>query len=96
MGMYDEVKLECELPDGYQSDDIYQTKALDCTLTEYKIDKSGKLWKITTGWFDGEPLKEPILIEDIHLDMFLLGPNRRYVVRFTDGKVSRIKLIPEP
>jgi len=96
MGMYDTVTVEMDLPDGTDPAGIqFQTKALDSTLTDYKIDKDGKLWQMSSGWFDGEALEEPILIKDTHLDMFISNGLKRYVIRFTDGIATRIKVVPD-
>lgn len=46
MGMYDQLRITRTLPDGFQSDDWYQTKSLECALTDYEIDPEGLLWEV--------------------------------------------------
>src|SRR3990170_70967 len=43
MGMFDNVKCEVPLPDGYSA--LFQTKDLDNMLTTYKISEEGRLLK---------------------------------------------------
>jgi hypothetical protein len=43
MGMYDSIRCERPLPDGWQPDELMQTKDLDCELLEYVITKDGRL-----------------------------------------------------
>ena len=42
MGMFDDLLVEVDLPDGYTGK-AFQTKDLDCTLSTYKITSDGKL-----------------------------------------------------
>src|SRR4051794_29995094 len=43
MGMYDSIRCEQPLPDGWQPDEPMQTKDLDCELLEYVITMDGRL-----------------------------------------------------
>jgi hypothetical protein len=43
MGMYDSIRCEQPLPDGWQPDEQMQTKDLDCELLDYVITKDGRL-----------------------------------------------------
>jgi len=43
MGMFDEIKCECELPDSISNDTIFQTKSLECLLERYTITSDGRL-----------------------------------------------------
>ncbi|MDE2899501.1 MAG: hypothetical protein OXN15_00525 [Chloroflexota bacterium] len=42
MGLFDDVRIECPLPEGYPNA-VYQTKDLDCTLSHYRITADGRL-----------------------------------------------------
>ena len=41
--MFDYLRCEQPLPDGWQPDELMQTKDLDCELVEYVITKDGRL-----------------------------------------------------
>jgi hypothetical protein len=43
MGMFDHVRVEYPLPDPAHNSLSYQSKSLDCTLTEYVVEKDGTL-----------------------------------------------------
>jgi hypothetical protein len=64
MGMFDNVQCEMELPDGFDisnsgayGDGGFQTKAFECIMTTYKIERDGtllvRMWDmVRTGrWF---------------------------------------------
>ena len=44
MGMFDQLRLKQVMPDGYQSEDWYQTKSMECMMTDYEVDETGQLW----------------------------------------------------
>lgn len=37
------------MPDGYQSDDWYQTKSMECLMIDYEVDEAGQLWELGVG-----------------------------------------------
>jgi hypothetical protein len=43
MGMYDNIRCEYPLPDGYEDRGEFQSKSLDCSMATYLITKEGKL-----------------------------------------------------
>jgi|HubBroStandDraft_5_1064220.scaffolds.fasta_scaffold1018938_2 hypothetical protein len=54
MGMFDWVKCEVPLPDGFVSDN-FQTKDFENLLYQYTITKEGKLTRTGSGdWLDPE------------------------------------------
>ena len=57
MGMFDWVKCEVELPDGFKSDS-FQTKDMENLLCTYTITKEGRLIKTCPEWYIEEELPE--------------------------------------
>ena len=47
--MYDQLRTTRIMPDGFQSEDWYQSKSLECSLIDYEIDEDGRLWAIGLG-----------------------------------------------
>lgn len=46
MGMFDEIRIELPLPDNTPvSDDWYQTKSFDNTLSQYVLTANGELYR---------------------------------------------------
>jgi hypothetical protein len=46
MGMFDQLYIKQTMPDGYQSDDWYQTKSMECLLVDYEVNEVGQLWEL--------------------------------------------------
>lgn len=46
MGMFDQIRITRTMPDGYQSNDWYQTKSMECLLVDYEVDNHGQLWEL--------------------------------------------------
>jgi hypothetical protein len=60
MGMFDQIRIKQPMPDGYQSDNWYQTKSMECLLVDYEVDENGQLWEVSVyGRRDPEG-KQPI------------------------------------
>jgi hypothetical protein len=53
MGMYDNLRVEAALPDPEYQNRTFQTKSLECSLSDYTITRDGRLvlrqveWEIT-------------------------------------------------
>lgn len=43
MGMFDYLRCEVPLPDGYEADGLFQTKDFDCEMVVHVITKEGRL-----------------------------------------------------
>jgi len=56
MGMFDYVKVDVLLPDGYTGND-FQTKDFDCYLERYEIRPDGTLWKRDGQYADPEQVR---------------------------------------
>ena len=109
MGMFDYVRLECEVPGLQGLTEEFQTKSLDPCMAHYTITKSGRLVRSSRDFglfWDVEP-SEPLTPEemvdmDFHGDMRMVttqGGFKEYVVRFTHGTlewVRPVEEIPEP
>jgi hypothetical protein len=55
MGMFDNVRCDVPLPDGYRAEgNVFQTKDLDCDMDTYVIRADGHLAK-ATDYDDGKP-----------------------------------------
>ena len=52
MGMFDDLKVEIELPDYNGPSDNFQTKSLDRAMDGFTINKEGRLIHHTTKWVD--------------------------------------------
>lgn len=53
MGLFDWVRCAAPLDSRVNSQDIFQTKSLDCCMSMYWIDPSGQLWQIDeSGTYD--------------------------------------------
>jgi len=42
MGLFDQFRIKKAMPDGYQSDDWYQTKSMECLMIDYEVDGAGQ------------------------------------------------------
>lgn len=49
MGMYDHIRCEYPLPEGWQ-DRTFQSKSLDCAMDDYTITADGRLIHHTVRW----------------------------------------------
>jgi hypothetical protein len=53
MGMFDNLRIEAPLPDAELQDRTFQTKSLECCLSDYTITRDGHLvlrqveWEVT-------------------------------------------------
>lgn len=48
MGLFDDVRIECPLPEGFPNES-YQTKDLDCSLSHYRITADRRLCMVNQG-----------------------------------------------
>lgn len=55
MGMFDNVRCEVPLPDGYASAGGYQTKNFECNLDTYTITADGRLVKASGHYEEPSP-----------------------------------------
>jgi hypothetical protein len=85
MGMFDYVHCAYPLPDKEAQDIEFQTKDFHCLMTPFFITREGRLTAPS-----GDDL-------DYHGDLYIYGgeepfmhPWFEYVVRFTDGTVSKV------
>lgn len=46
MGMFDQLRIRRAMPDGFQSDDWYQSKSMECDLADFEIDGEDQLWEV--------------------------------------------------
>jgi len=92
MGMFDWVKCEASLPDGY-SGLSFQTKDFNCDLATITITADGKLMHDgTQAW---APPIEPHRLDfhgDFHFYDYGKDGNHSYIARFTEGVLTRIRL----
>lgn len=51
MGMFDYVKCEYPLPDGWKPSGLFQTKDLECALGTYTITKEGRIGGTNTDYY---------------------------------------------
>lgn len=111
MGMFDYVRVEPPLPDGWEAS-LLQTKDFDCELVTHIITAEGRMMLDTAGFWNGEPNYKDanfhgfvslIGIETVgHEPDDRYGPNGRpiykshdYLAKFTDGQLVEITLVPE-
>ena len=103
--MYDEIKCDMPLPDGYNSPGTFQTKNLDNTLSSYRITLEGRLVQDTEGWFENQRLETPRdlhhhgTVHFYHLEDTTEQPDNwtrwtwhEYDAKFTDGVCLEIAL----
>lgn len=103
MGMFDDVICEAKLPDGFVSDNGYQTKDFECVLATFKITAEGRLVRREYEWSESDdaPLgirREQRGWKDVNYHGFLnfytsgLDGWHEYDAKFTDGQLVEIKL----
>ena len=99
MGMYDDVRCEVPLPDGYEGS--FQTKDFECTLALLTITKEGRL--ITNGR-DGWDFDAADAPRDLEFHGYFnfydfnlrADPQwREYRAKFTDGQLVAIEVVPD-
>lgn len=98
MGMYDQLRITRVMPDGFQSDDWYQSKSMECDLTDYEIDDAHQLWEV--GYCempDPAGRKLSNYSGEILFYTFIEqhdGPNvwKEYRAVLQDGKLTRLEL----
>ena len=105
MGMFDEVRIEFEVPGLPGLPRNFQTKSLDSCMDGYTITKAGRLVRSSRGfslWADeessGSALAEPEVDIDFHGDMRLRtseGEYQEFVARFTHGNLEWLRPIAE-
>lgn len=89
MGMFDQLRIKQVMPDGYQSDDWYQTKSMECLLIDYEVDEAGQLWDMSfCGRQDPEGRKPLSCTCGIHF----YQDDRYYDALFDTGKLLLIRV----
>lgn len=74
MGMFDNIRCEFPLPDGFDGKLNFQTKDLENLLSTYVITADGKLLLATLNYDDGDKL--PVLtVINYHGDIEFYGSN---------------------
>ena len=92
MGMYDRIKCELPLPDGWEPDEL-QTKDFDCLMEQHVITKTGRLLFYNRS--------EKLVDANFHGDVNFYGINpadkkwHEYTARFTDGQLVTISVVIE-
>ncbi len=100
MGLFDTVECDYLLPDPRHQRLEFQTKDLACCMERYTITRDGRLLKHP--WGDVLNGPRPVLEKDvelpIHGDIRIHGVDPdagsglvEYVVRFTQGRVERVR-----
>lgn len=62
MGMYDDVRFDYRMPDGYDRPD-FQTKDLDCACDMYEINAQGRLVRLSSCGYPDDVL---LPLGDLH------------------------------
>lgn len=93
MGMFDQIRVTRTMPDGYQSSGWYQTKSLECSLTDYEIDDDGQLWQIGLGG-TASPDDRQRLHHTGEI-VFYDGMSKRYCALFDHGLLILLKQLIE-
>lgn len=109
MGLFDTVRCEYPLRNPVHQKLEYQTKDLECALGEYTITREGKLVAQPGGGLFGRKARRAVECPyhgDIRIYTSVNRPRLRgewveYLVRFTDGRVQRVRrigprLLPKP
>ena len=107
MSMFDTVKCDMSLPDGYQPESSFQTKDMGNEMAHYRITSQGRLVRETEGWFENEELDPPKdtnyhgMVRFYDLENSEEYPDDRsrctwheYDAKFTDGQCVDITQIP--
>lgn len=69
MGMYDTITCDYPLPGGEKiQSEAFQTKDLECSMSEYKISSDGRLLQ-TAGGFLSDALESAVTLDDFHGDL---------------------------
>lgn len=98
MGMFDYVRCEMPLPDGFEGKNM-QTKDLGCTMSTVTITKDGRLTGRVREWWWEE--YKPVRDLDFHGDMTFYDYEgdingsyvwHEYVARFTEGQLVSIRI----
>ncbi len=88
MGMYDTIYCRRPLPDGWATDEDFQTKSLHNTLSVYEIGADGRLRELTVD-SNGNALSEDSCDTGFHGVLrfhTLVGTElREYEAKFSDG-----------
>jgi hypothetical protein len=112
MGMFDNIKCEHPLPDGFDDNlKRFQTKSLDCELATYTITKDGKLVCDVAGQYGTERGEVPNFTGEIEFYTsnwcgsgagYIMTDDdqpywsRTYVAKFVNGKLIEINGGLEP
>lgn len=88
MGMFDQIRLKQVMPDGYQSEDWYQTKSMECMMTDYEVDETGQLWELNS-YGNGYKESRPICYTG---GMYIYKDDREYDVLFDLGKLLVVRV----
>ncbi len=102
MGMFDDVKCEVPLPDGFIGN--FQSKTFDCLMDTYVIRADGRLVR-DDGWLrrsDGKPQQTDMNFHGIMRFYTNEGSRKdgtyrwhEYSAKFTDGALVSIDIIPD-
>lgn len=88
MGMYDQLRTKRIMPDGFQMDDWYQTKSMECLLTDYEIGEDGLLYEID----DSEPYPRGKIMLNYTGEIVFYASGKDYRATFIDGKLEHLEL----
>lgn len=92
MGMFDQLRIKRVMPDGYRSDDWYQTKSMECLLVDYEVDEAGQLWELDVCELPNQKGKQALSYTGgIHF----YQDNRYYDALFDTGKLLLIRIHPK-
>lgn len=90
MGMFDEIRCKRVMPDGYQTDELYQSKDWNCMLEQFEITDDGLLIELQ----DSEKGVQSVLCKftgTLHFyKLDAEGKMHRYNGQFADGRLVEI------
>ena len=92
MGMYDNIRMRRPMPDGYQTNSPYQTKSLECELTEFEVDDDGQIY---IRWARGKNIENPIAINFTGGIDFYDTHDTTYFAFFDSGKLVCLRTLPK-
>ena len=97
MGLFDDVRCEMPLPDGYDPDRkrTFQTKDLGCDMGDYRITGDGRLIRESEGYFPNEKLGETDFHGWLNFYDWVSETSEwhEYNAKFTDGKCVEITTV---
>lgn len=89
--MFDRLRIKQAMPDGYQSDDWYRTKSMECLLVDYEVDEAGQLWELGVSELPNKEGKQALSYTGgIHF----YRDDRQYDALFDRGNLLLIRVRP--